>query len=102
MNPKFIPKHNHVIIEPTESKNQKHGRITIPDTGNEVPRTGKVIAIGVGTYTISGELIPMQCTIGEMVYYPSFGGQKVTIEGKDYVVMKDQDVLTGIELTETE
>ena len=75
----------------------KVGRIIIPDTEKEVPRTGKVIAVGVGTYTISGELIPMQYKVGDMVYYPAFGGQKITIGTKEYVCMKDQDVLTAIE-----
>jgi chaperonin GroES len=94
---KFNPKHNHVIIEPVEITDQKQGFITIPDTNNEVPRTGIVLAIGVGTFTLSGALIPMQCSVGEKVYYPSFGGQKISINGKEYVVMKDPDVLSGIE-----
>lgn len=93
----FKPKHNHVIIEPVEITQQKIGKFQIPDTNNEVPRTGKVLAVGVGTHTISGELIPIQCTVGEIVYYPAFGGQKISLEGKDYVIMKDQDVLTAIE-----
>lgn len=92
---KFQPKHNHVIIEPVEVTAQKVGRITIPDTNNEVPRTGKVVAVGVGTFTLTGALIPMQCVVGEIVYYPAFGGQKISIEGKEFVVMKDPDVLTG-------
>lgn len=94
---KFKPKHNHVIIEPKDFKENKIGNILVPDNGNEVPRTGIVIAVGVGTFTIGGECLPMQCEIGDKVYYPAFGGQKISIDGVDYIAMKDTDVITAFE-----
>ena len=94
---KWKPKHNHVVIEPVEASQQKQGKFVVPDSGNEISRIGKVLAIGIGTFTIGGECLPMQCKIGELVYYPAMGGQKITIENKDYITMKDTDVLTAIE-----
>jgi chaperonin GroES len=93
----FTPKHNHVVIEPLEAAQQKQGKFVIPDNGNEISRVGTVLAVGIGTFTIGGECLPMQCKVGEKVYYPAMGGQKITIDGKDYVIMKDTDVLTAIE-----
>lgn len=97
---KFNPKHNHVILEPVEFKDTKVGNIIVPDIDKEMPRTARVLAVGIGTYTLMGELIPMECKVGELVYYPPFGGQKITINGKEFIAMKDIDIITSFEQDE--
>lgn len=94
---KLKPVHNHVIIKLIEETEQKYGNIIIPDMGKELPKMGEVVAIGVGTYTQTGELIPIQVKIGDKVAFPSFGGVKFTIDGEELVCLKDQEILTIIE-----
>lgn len=94
---KLKPMHNHVVIKQQEVSEEKFGNIIIPDVGNELPKIGTVVATGPGTYTISGTQIPVQSQVGQKVAFPSFGGTKFTVEGEEFVVIKDQDILTVIE-----
>lgn len=93
---KFKPVHNHVIIKQQDISEEKHGSIVISDTGKEKPRVGTVIAIGPGMVTINGNIIPCQVKEGDKVAFPSFGGTIFVYEGEDYVVVKDNDILTVI------
>ena len=95
--PKFTPKHNQVIIKQLDSSEQRIGAIIVPDVGKERPRIGIVIAIGVGTFTINGNIIPIQVKVGEKVAFPSFGGVVFQYDGDDYVAIKDTDLIAGIE-----
>jgi len=94
---KLKPLHNHVVIKQQEESEAKIGNIIIPDVGKDLPLIGTVVAIGIGTYTINGTLIPIQNEVGTKVAFPAFGGTKITVEGEEFVIMKDQDVLTVIE-----
>ncbi|MEK6881685.1 MAG: co-chaperone GroES family protein [Nanoarchaeota archaeon] len=94
----FKPKHNHVVIKLKEEVEQKFGNIVISTMGNERPLIGTVVAVGIGTFTMNGTAIPIQVSIGETVFIPAFGGQKITTpEGEEFVVLKDQDILTAVE-----
>lgn len=93
---KLNPKHNHVVVKQQSKEEETVGNIIVPDMGKDLPLIGEVIAVGVGTYTINGELIPIQAKVGEKVAFPSFGGTKFTIKGEEFVVLKDQDILTAI------
>jgi hypothetical protein len=65
--------------------------------GKEKPMIGKILAIGPGSYTTSGQLIPMSVKIGDTVFYPTFGGTKITWEGEEYIISKDADILGVLE-----
>lgn len=92
----FKPNHNHVVIKQQPKEEEKHGNIIIPDIGKELPLIGHVVAVGVGTYTINGTLIPIQVKVGDKVAIPSFGGTKFSVDGEEFIVVKDQDILTTI------
>lgn len=94
------PVYNHVIIKQIEEEETQYGNIIVPDIGKELPKIGIVIAVGKGTYTQTGELIPIQVSIGDKIAFPAFGGVKFTIKSEDYICLKDQEILTIIENTE--
>ncbi len=88
-----VPKHNNVLLKQIEIEQKQYGSIMIADLGNEKALYGEILAIGPGTYSISGVYLPMQCKVGEKVIIPSFGGQRIKYEGEEYIIMKDQDIL---------
>jgi chaperonin GroES len=94
---KLKPRHNHVALKQENLNEQKIGNIIIPDSGKERPRIGIVVAIGIGTYTISGDLIPTQVAVGDKVAYPSMGGHVMAVGDEEFVIIKDPDILTIIE-----
>lgn len=94
---KLRPLHNQVALKQLDNSELRNGNIIIPDTGKEKPRLGTVVAVGVGTFTIAGELIPIQVKVGDLVAFPSMGGQVVFVENEEYVLIKDVDLLTVIE-----
>ncbi len=95
---KLKPFHNHVVLKQLEENGQKVGSIIISDAGKELPKIGIVIAVGPGSPNFfNGEVIPVQAKVGDKVAFPSFGGTKFTVEGEDYVVVKDPDLITVIE-----
>jgi chaperonin GroES len=95
---KIKPLHNHVVIKQQDETESMYGNIIVPDAGKEKPLMGEVIAIGPGTPNlINGELIPMALKVGELVAFPSFGGQKLTIKGEEYLIYKESDIFTVLE-----
>lgn len=94
---KLNPKHNHVIVKQQNKEEERVGNIIVPDLGKELPLQGIVVAVGAGTYTMMGNLVPIQVKVGEKVAFPVMAGLKLSIDGEEYIVLKDQDILTGIE-----
>jgi len=94
---KIIPLHNHVVIKQQDETDTMYGNIIVPDMGKEKPLMGEVIAVGPGVYTITGTWIDTSIKVGEIVVFPAFGGTKMTVEGEEYVVMKEQDLLAVLE-----
>ena len=74
-----------------------YGNIIVPDAGKEKPLMGEVIAVGPGIVNINGSLIPNTLEVGQTVAFPSFGGQRITIEGEDYLIYKEQDIFAILE-----
>jgi chaperonin GroES len=94
---KIKPLHNHVVIKQQDETETMYGNIIIADAGKEKPLMGEVIASGPGLINMNGILIPNTVPIGAKVTFPSFGGQRITIEGDEYIVMKDQDIFAILE-----
>lgn len=95
---KLKPFHNQVILKQVEENEQKVGSIIISDLGKELPKVGIVIAVGPGSPNFfNGEVIPVQAKVGDKVAFPSFGGVKFSVDGEDYIVVKDPDLITKIE-----
>lgn len=93
--------HNNVVVKQEENTAQMYGNIMIPDTGKEKPLMGRIIDIGPGVIShFSGARIPITgLEIGDLVFFPSFGGVRITNEGEDYIVCKDADLLAVIKET---
>lgn len=94
---KIIPLHNHVVIKQQDETETMYGNIIVPDAGKEKPLMGEVIASGPGLININGVLIPNEVPIGATVIFPSFGGQRITVDGEEYVVCKEQDLIAILE-----
>ena len=89
----IIPLGDKIVILPQEEGEQMYGNIIVPDTGQEKPETGKVLAVGPGRISTDGTLIPNRLEVGVTVMVPKFGAQKVEIENETYLMAGESDVL---------
>jgi chaperonin GroES len=90
---KFRPLHDRVLVESLESEEKTAGGIIIPDTAKEKPQEGKVIAVGPGGKTEDGKIIPMDVKVGDRVLFGKWSGTEVKIDGKEYSIMKESDIM---------
>jgi chaperonin GroES len=95
---KIKPLHNHIVIKQQDETETMYGNIVVPDLGKEKPLMGEVVAVGPGIRSITGEVfIRTEVQVGETVVFPAFGGTKMTIDGEEFIVMKEQDLLATLE-----
>lgn len=87
------PLGDRVLVEPLKEEETKKGGIIIPDTAKEKPQQGKVIAVGTGKLDDSGNKIPFNVKKGDTVLMPKYGGTEVKIDGKEYQIMREDDIL---------
>ncbi len=94
----FKPLHNYVLLERIEEENITAGGIIIPDNAKEKPSRGRVITTGSGTY-VGDELIPMTVKTGDVVLFAKWAASanEVKIEGRDYILIKETDILGILE-----
>jgi chaperonin GroES len=97
---KFRPLHDRVVLTRIDAEEKTAGGIIIPDTAKEKPQQGKVVAVGPGGRDESGKLIPLDLKVGDRVLFGKWSGTEVKIEGVEYLIMKESDVM-GV-LTEAE
>ena len=90
---KFKPLHDRVLIEVLDGSEKTAGGIIIPDTAQEKPQEGKVIAVGKGAKTEDGKIIPMDVKVGDKVLFGKWSGTEVKIDGKEYSIMKESDIM---------
>ncbi|RME88826.1 MAG: co-chaperone GroES [Candidatus Hydrogenedentota bacterium] len=91
------PLADRVLIEPVTEKEEKIGEIYIPDTAKEKPNEGKVVAVGPGKVTEDGKTIPLQVKEGQTVLYGKYSGTEVKEAGKEYLIVREADILAIIE-----
>ena len=89
----IIPLGDKIVILPQEEGEQTYGNIIVPDTGQERPEMGTVLAVGPGRVSTDGTLIPNKIEVGVTVMVPKFGAQTVVIENETYIVASENDVL---------
>jgi chaperonin GroES len=90
---KFRPLHDRVVVERTEAEAKSAGGIIIPDTAQEKPQQGKIIAVGRGGRDESGKLIPMEVKVGDRILFGKWSGNEVKIDGIEYLIMKESDIM---------
>jgi chaperonin GroES len=90
------PLADRVLIEPIEQQEEKIGSIIIPDTAKEKPQEGKVIAVGPGRQE-NGKVVPLQVKVGDRVLYGKYAGTEIKKDGKEYLIVRESDILAVIE-----
>jgi chaperonin GroES len=94
---KVRPLHDRLIVRRLEEEEKTKGGIIIPDTAKEKPIEGKVIAAGEGRINKDGKKMPMEVKKGDRILFAKYGGTEVKMEGEEYLMMKEDDVLAVIE-----
>ncbi len=96
---KFRPLHDRVVVTRIDAEAKTVGGIIIPDTAKEKPTEGEVIAVGPGGRDESGKLIPIDLKEGDRVLFGKWSGTEVKIDGVEYLIMKESDIMGVIEQT---
>ncbi len=94
---KIRPLHDRILVQRVEEEKTTKGGIIIPDTAKEKPIEGKIIAAGSGRVGDDGKKIPLEVKKGDRVLFGKYGGTEVKIEGEEYLIMREDDVLGIIE-----
>jgi len=93
---KIKPLGDRIVIKALEAKEQTRGGIVLPDSAKEKPQEAEVIAIGEGRKTDEGKLIPLTVRIGDKVLYGKYSGTEITVDGEEYTIIKEDDVLAVV------
>ena len=93
----FRPLHDRILVRRTDEDEKTAGGIIIPDTAKEKPQQGEVVAVGPGARSEAGELLPLDVKVGDRVLFGKYAGSEVTIDGKEYSIMKESDILGVLE-----
>jgi chaperonin GroES len=91
------PLHDRILVQRTEEEEQKVGGIIIPDSAKEKPQQGKVTAVGAGKADKDGKRIALDVKAGDTILFGKYSGQEVRVDGEDYLIMREDEVLAVIE-----
>lgn len=91
------PLGDHILVKPEDEKEVKKGGIIIPDTAKEKPQEGKIIAVGKGKRLENGTIVPLEVKAGDKVLFGKYSGTEIKVDGDDYLIMREDDVLGIIE-----
>jgi chaperonin GroES len=87
------PLADRVLVQPSEAETTTSSGIIIPDTAKEKPQEGKVIAVGPGSKSEDGKITPMDVKVGDHILFGKWSGTEVKIDGKEYSIMKESDIM---------
>lgn len=93
---KVKPLADRIVVKPLEEEVEERGGIIIPDTAKEKPQQGEIVAVGPGALADDGSRMPMEVKNGDKVLYGKWTGSEVRIDGEDYLIMKEADILAII------
>ncbi|MGR3294343.1 MAG: co-chaperone GroES [Candidatus Scalindua sp.] len=91
------PLDDRVVVEPLEAEEKTQGGIVLPDAAKEKPTKGKIISVGDGKLLDSGKRAALLVKKGDQVLYGKYAGTEITVGGKDYLILKENDILAKIE-----
>jgi chaperonin GroES len=94
---KIRPLHDRMLVERLEEKEVRKGGIIIPDTAKEKPQEGRVIAVGNGKVSDDGKKIPLDVKTGDKILFGKYSGSEVKLDDKEYLIMREEDVLAILE-----
>ncbi len=90
---KVTPLADRVVVKPLEEAEQMRGGLYIPDTAKEKPSQGEIVAVGAGKLSDDGTRIEMDVSVGDKVLYGKYSGTDVTLEGEEYLILRESDIL---------
>jgi chaperonin GroES len=93
---KLKPLGDRVVIKPSPAEEKTKGGIILPDTAKEKPVVGEIIAVGPGRRSDEGAIIPMELKVGDKVLYGKYSGTEVTVEGQEYLIMREADIFAVV------
>lgn len=93
MNVNFTPLKDRVLIKRRDQEDRSPGGIIIPDTAKEKPIEGEVLAVGPGIRDDNGTIHPLDVKVGDRVLFGKWGGTEIKLEGQEYIVLKEQDIM---------
>lgn len=94
---KVVPLNDKIVVKRLEAEDKTAGGIVLPDTAKEKPKQGKVISTGDGKMLDSGKRAPFQVKEGDRVLFTSYAGNEVTVDGQEYLIMTEEDILAVVE-----
>jgi chaperonin GroES len=97
---KFRPLHDRVVVKRLDAEEKTAGGIIIPDTAKEKPSQGEIIAVGPGARDETGKLVPLDVKVGDRILFGKWSGTEVKIDGTEYLIKKESDVMGVVDETE--
>jgi chaperonin GroES len=94
---KIVPLNDKIVVERLEADDKTVGGIILPDTAKEKPKQGKILSVGEGKPLESGSRAPFQVKVGDRVLFTSYAGNEVTLDGKEFLVMTEDDILAVVD-----
>lgn len=91
------PLFDNVLIKPDEAVEQTAGGIYLPDSAKDKPQKGTVMAVGPGVVDNNGKTVPMQVKVGQKVMYKKWGGNEIKVDGEEWTVVEQKDILAIVE-----
>jgi len=93
---KVQPLGDRLLVKVLEAKDETSGGIVLPDSAKEKPQEAKVIAAGKGKVNEDGKVVPLQVKVGEKILFGKYTGTEITVDDKEYLILKEEDVLAII------
>jgi chaperonin GroES len=90
------PLADRIVVKPAEAEQKTSSGLFIPDNAKEKPMQGKVVAVGPGRKNDKGEIVPMEVKVGDVVLYGKYSGTEVTVDGENYLIVKEPDVIATL------
>ena len=90
---KIRPLHDRVVVRPLDADEKTAGGIIIPDTAQDKPSEGKIVAVGSGARADDGKIVPLDVKNGDRILYGKWSGNEVKIDGEDLLIMKESDIM---------
>lgn len=94
---KIVPLNDKILVERLEADDKTAGGIILPDTAKEKPRQGRILALGEGKQLDNGKRAEFQVKVGDRILFTSYAGNEVNVEGKEYLIMTEDDILAVVE-----
>ena len=89
----IVPLNEKIVVQRMEAEDKTAGGIILPDNAKEKPKQGKILSLGEGKVLENGKRAPFQVKVGDKVLFTSYAGSEVTVDGKEYLVMSEDDIL---------